>query len=201
MRRTSSSPPSRALAATGWVAKPSPYAGSPKTWLVKGWASGSPISAFVATGFEHIPANMLTMPLGLLAGAHASVLEMLFKNFLPTTLGKSLQTSDVCAGVEKKIAGKLPHHHHQGHWLQLDGLHSRLPMRAGPGHGWQRWWASSSRSLPSSPSASSTSPRTCSRCPWACWPEQTRACWRCSSRTSSLPRWAKACRQAMPAHV
>ena len=80
---------------------------------------------------------MLTMPLGLLAGADASVLEMLFKNFLPTTLGKSLQTSDVCAGVEKKIAGKLPHHHHQGHWLQLDGLHSRLPMRAGPGHGWQ----------------------------------------------------------------
>ena len=103
---------------------------------MKWWASGSPISAFVAIGFEHIPANMLTMPLGLLAGADASVLEMLFKNFLPTTLGKSLQTSDVCAGVEKKIAGKFPHHHHQGHWLQLDGLHSRLPMRAGPGHGW-----------------------------------------------------------------
>ena len=63
-----------------------------------------PISAFVAIGFDHIPADMFMVPLGLLAGADASILEMLYRNFLPTTLGKSLRASDVCAGVEKKIA-------------------------------------------------------------------------------------------------
>ena len=42
-----------------------------------------PISAFVATGFDHIPADMFMVPLGLLAGAGASVLEMLYKKFLP----------------------------------------------------------------------------------------------------------------------
>ena len=38
-----------------------------------------PIPAFVAIGFEHIPANMFMMPLGLLAGTDVSVLEMLYK--------------------------------------------------------------------------------------------------------------------------
>ena len=42
-----------------------------------------PISAFVAIGFDHIPADRFMVPLGLLAGAGASVLEMLYKNFLP----------------------------------------------------------------------------------------------------------------------
>ena len=42
-----------------------------------------PISAFVAIGFDHIPADIFMVPLGLLAGAGASVLEMLYKNFLP----------------------------------------------------------------------------------------------------------------------
>jgi len=46
-----------------------------------------PISCFVAIGFEHIPANMYMMPLGLLAGAKVTVWEMFYKNFLPTTLG------------------------------------------------------------------------------------------------------------------
>ena len=43
-----------------------------------------PISAFVAIGFEHIPANMFMIPLGLLAGADVLVLEVLYKSFLPT---------------------------------------------------------------------------------------------------------------------
>ena len=43
-----------------------------------------PISAFVAIGFEHIPANMFMIPLGLLARADVLVLEVLYKSFLPT---------------------------------------------------------------------------------------------------------------------
>ena len=62
-----------------------------------------PISAFVGIGFEHIPATMFMMPLGLLAGADASVLEMLYKNFPLPRLAK-LAGKAKSAQRGKKIA-------------------------------------------------------------------------------------------------
>merc|ERR1711977_728066 len=56
-----------------------------------------PISCFVAIGFEHIPANMYMIPLGLLAGADVTVWEMLWKNFIPTTLGNIFAGSIIVA--------------------------------------------------------------------------------------------------------
>jgi len=56
-----------------------------------------PISCFVAIGFEHIPANMFMIPLGLLAGANVSVGEMIYKNFIPVTLGNAFAGSVVVA--------------------------------------------------------------------------------------------------------
>jgi len=66
-----------------------------------------PISAFVAIGFEHIPANMFMIPLGMLAGADVSVLEMLYKNFLPTTLGNTIAGSLIVAGGYSYAFGRL----------------------------------------------------------------------------------------------
>jgi len=66
-----------------------------------------PISAFVAIGFEHIPANMFMIPLGLLAGADVTVLEMLYKNFLPTTLGNAIAGSLIVAGGYSYAFGRL----------------------------------------------------------------------------------------------
>mmetsp|Transcript_22168 Transcript_22168/g.55454 ORF Transcript_22168/g.55454 Transcript_22168/m.55454 type:complete len:301 (-) Transcript_22168:193-1095(-) len=66
-----------------------------------------PISAFVAIGFEHIPANMFMIPLGMLAGADVSVLDMLVKNFLPTTLGNTIAGSLIVAGGYSFAFGRL----------------------------------------------------------------------------------------------
>jgi formate/nitrite transporter len=56
-----------------------------------------PISCFVAIGFEHIPANMYMIPLGLLAGADVTVWEVIWKNFIPTTLGNIVAGSLIVA--------------------------------------------------------------------------------------------------------
>merc|ERR1711904_733932 len=56
-----------------------------------------PISCFVAIGFEHIPANMYMIPLGLLAGADVTIWEVVWKNFIPTTLGNIFAGSLIVA--------------------------------------------------------------------------------------------------------
>jgi formate/nitrite transporter len=56
-----------------------------------------PISCFVAIGFEHIPANMYMIPLGMLAGADVTVWEVIWKNFIPTTLGNIFAGSIIVA--------------------------------------------------------------------------------------------------------
>jgi formate/nitrite transporter len=56
-----------------------------------------PISCFVAIGFEHIPANMYMIPLGLLAGADVTVWDVFWKNFVPTTLGNIFAGSIIVA--------------------------------------------------------------------------------------------------------
>jgi len=66
-----------------------------------------PISCFVAIGFEHIPANQFMIPLGLLAGADVSVLEMFYKNFLPVTLGNGFAGSIIVAAGYSFAFGRL----------------------------------------------------------------------------------------------
>jgi len=56
-----------------------------------------PISCFVAIGFEHVPANMYIIPLGLLAGADVTVAEVIWKNFIPVTLGNTFAGSIIFA--------------------------------------------------------------------------------------------------------
>jgi len=48
-----------------------------------------PISAFVALGFEHCIANLYLLPVGMLAGANVSLLDLV-GNILPITLGNIL---------------------------------------------------------------------------------------------------------------
>ena len=50
---------------------------------------------------------MFMMPLGLLAGSDVSVLEMLYKSFLPTTLGNAIPGSLVGAGGYSYAFGRL----------------------------------------------------------------------------------------------
>jgi formate transporter len=66
-----------------------------------------PISCFVAIGFEHIPANMFMIPLGILAGADVSVGEMIYKNFIPTTLGNIFAGAVIVAVGYSFAFGKL----------------------------------------------------------------------------------------------
>lgn len=66
-----------------------------------------PISCFVAIGFEHIPANMFMIPLGMMAGADVSVLDCLIKNFIPVTLG-NIFAGSICVGAGYSFAfGRL----------------------------------------------------------------------------------------------
>merc|ERR1712060_633772 len=66
-----------------------------------------PISCFVAIGFEHIPANMFMIPLGLLAGADVSVADMIIKNFIPVTLGNAFAGMCMVAGGYSYAFGKF----------------------------------------------------------------------------------------------
>ena len=50
-----------------------------------------PISAFVAIGFDHIPADMFMVPLGLLAGAARACWRCSTRTSSPTTLNKILR--------------------------------------------------------------------------------------------------------------
>merc|ERR550525_990984 len=52
-----------------------------------------PISCFVAIGFEHIPANMFMIPLGMMANADVSVADCFFKNFVPVTWATCLRAA------------------------------------------------------------------------------------------------------------
>lgn len=52
-----------------------------------------PIMAFVGLGFEHSVANMFFIPAGMFAGANVSLLQFLFMNLLPATIG------NIIAGV------------------------------------------------------------------------------------------------------
>merc|ERR1719373_1250054 len=47
------------------------------------------------------------IPLGMLAGAKVSVLEMIYKNFLPTTLGNTVAGSLIVAGGYSYAFGRL----------------------------------------------------------------------------------------------
>lgn len=46
-----------------------------------------PIMLFVLSGYEHCIANMFFIPLGILANADVTILEMFLNNLLPVTLG------------------------------------------------------------------------------------------------------------------
>jgi formate/nitrite transporter len=47
----------------------------------------APITLFAVSGFEHVIANLFTIPLGLMMGANATVGEMLMNNIIPALLG------------------------------------------------------------------------------------------------------------------
>jgi formate/nitrite transporter len=66
-----------------------------------------PISCFVAIGFEHIPANMFMIPLGMIAGADVSVWDCIWRNYIPVTLG-NIFAGSICVGAGYSFAfGRL----------------------------------------------------------------------------------------------
>lgn len=46
-----------------------------------------PVMAFVALGYEHSIANMFFIPAGMLEGANVGIIQMVFDNLLPATIG------------------------------------------------------------------------------------------------------------------
>lgn len=69
-----------------------------------------PISCFVAIGFEHIPANMFMIPMGMMANADCSVWECFWKNYVPVTLGNLFAGSIIVAGGYSFAFGRLGSH-------------------------------------------------------------------------------------------
>jgi len=66
-----------------------------------------PISTFVAIGLEHSVANLFLLPLGLLGGAEVSVMDIIFKNLIPVTLGNAIAGALVVAAGYSYAFGKL----------------------------------------------------------------------------------------------
>ena len=69
-----------------------------------------PISAFVMIGFEHSIANLFLLPLGMLAGAEQTAMEVIMKNVVPVTIGNIIAGAVVFAAANSFIFGKLGGH-------------------------------------------------------------------------------------------
>eukprot|EP01038_Epipyxis_sp_PR26KG_P005178 gene5178-7205_t len=57
-----------------------------------------PISAFIALGLEHSVANMFFIPLGIMRGAEITIIDFLWKNLFPVTLG-NIVGGALCVGA------------------------------------------------------------------------------------------------------
>lgn len=66
-----------------------------------------PLSTFIACGFEHAPANMFTLPFGIMAGADISMWTVLIKNWIPVSLGSWFAGSGIVAVGYSLIYGRL----------------------------------------------------------------------------------------------
>jgi formate/nitrite transporter len=65
-----------------------------------------PISTFVMIGFEHIPANFYLLSLAMLNG-DVSFVDVLVKNWIPTTLGNFVAGAFIVAGSYSYFFGRL----------------------------------------------------------------------------------------------
>ena len=69
-----------------------------------------PVSAFVMIGFEHSIANLFLLPLGLAAGADATVMHTITKNIIPVTIGNIIAGAVVFGGSYSYLYGALGGH-------------------------------------------------------------------------------------------
>ena len=69
-----------------------------------------PVSAFVMIGFEHSIANLFLLPLGLAAGADATVMDTITKNIIPVTIGNIIAGAVVFAASYSFLYGSLGGH-------------------------------------------------------------------------------------------
>jgi len=66
-----------------------------------------PISCFVAIGFEHAPANMYEISMGMMAGADVSIWDFFARNIIPVTLGNIFAGSIIVAAGYSFLFGRL----------------------------------------------------------------------------------------------
>ena len=69
-----------------------------------------PVSAFVMIGFEHSIANLFLLPLGLAAGADATVMDTITKNIIPVTIGNIIAGAGVFGASYSYLYGALGGH-------------------------------------------------------------------------------------------
>ena len=69
-----------------------------------------PVSAFVMIGFEHSIANLFLLPLGLAAGADATVMDTITENIIPVTIGNIIAGAVVFGGSYSYLYGALGGH-------------------------------------------------------------------------------------------
>lgn len=65
-----------------------------------------PIMTFVALGLEHSIANMFFIPLGMFNGANVTIIDMLWRNLIPVTIGNIIGGGLFVGGVYWWIYGR-----------------------------------------------------------------------------------------------
>lgn len=78
---------------------------SGKTFIEKAVGCWIPVMAFVALGYEHSIANMFFIPLGIMEGADINVINAIWVNFIPATLGNIVGGAVLVGGVNAYIHG------------------------------------------------------------------------------------------------
>ena len=66
-----------------------------------------PVMTFVAIGYEHCIANMFFIPMAMLEGGDISVMDMIVKNLIPSTLGNIAGGAIFVGGLYWYIFEKL----------------------------------------------------------------------------------------------
>ena len=69
-----------------------------------------PISAFVMIGLEHSIANLFLLPLGMMAGAEQTAMDVIMKNVVPVTIGNIIAGAVVGAASYSFLYGGLGGH-------------------------------------------------------------------------------------------
>lgn len=78
---------------------------SGKSFFEKALGCWLPVMAFVALGYEHSIANMFFIPLGVMEGADVSIVDAVWRNLVPATIGNIIGGALLVGAAHSYIHG------------------------------------------------------------------------------------------------